>query len=322
MPRPLPRQVMAKSRTTLERDEAPGEGLVAFDDGSLAEPAAGAAKRSRRGARAQVTPSRRRTLLVGLIVSFFLVVFVAALALAYQVDTFLATDARFTLGAVQRDGELEANGPLEIVGLEFALRTDVLRVFEKDIGRSLYLLPLEQRRRELLAIDWVENATVSRVWPNRLRVLIHERTPVAVAAIPGRSGDALTTKLVDRHGQLMSRPARANFNLPVVFGLHQDQPIAYRKARIELLERLQEEVEPLNARFSELYLNDPRNLRATLVKDGRNLTLLLGNEKYLTRVQNFLNNYEAVMKEDPRANLFDMRLEDRIVATREGLSGA
>ncbi|MCW5965237.1 MAG: FtsQ-type POTRA domain-containing protein [Bryobacterales bacterium] len=313
---------MAKSRTTLEREEAPGEGLVAFDDGSQVEPGAGAAKRNRRGARTLATPSRRRTLLIGLIVSFFLVVFVAAVALAYQVDTFLATDGRFTLAAVQRDGEVEANSPLEIVGLEFTLRDDVLRVFEKDIGRSLYLLPLEQRRRELLAIDWVENATVSRVWPNRLRVSIHERTPIAVAAIAGRRGDALVTKLVDGHGQLMSRPARASFNLPVVFGLHQDQPIAYRKARIDLLEKLQAEVEPLNARFSELHMNDPRNLRATLVKDGRNLTLLLGNEKYLTRVQNFLNNYEAVMKEDPRANLFDMRLEDRIVATREGLSGA
>ncbi len=313
---------MARSRTTLEPDlEASAEGFVRTD-GDAAAAEQSRPKRNRNPVRATAPVSPRRTLLVGLILAFFMVVFIAAVALAYQVDTFLATDSRFALRALARDGEVVAASPLEITGLQYADRRKVLRRFEQDVGLSLYLLPLHTRKAELKDIDWVEDASVSRVWPNRLRVAIRERTPVAMIAIPGaKRTDPLVTKLADASGALMSVPKQAHFDLPVVFGLHDAQPRDFRKKRIELLLQLQREVAPLNARFSELFLGDPRNLRATLVMDGRSLTLILGGEKYLTRVRNFLSNYEVVIKEDPGANLFDMRLEDRILATREGLSG-
>ena len=38
-------------------------------------------------------------------------------------------------------------------------------------------MPLAERRRRLLAIDWVEDASVSRLWPNRVLVRITERKP-------------------------------------------------------------------------------------------------------------------------------------------------
>lgn len=318
---------MPKSRSTLDRDVEALHAMAAT--GADDAPPAPDSTRPRtrrpspeRSASERTASAPRRRVLVALIVAFFLVVFLAALALAYQVDTFLATDARFLLGTLQQDGELNPGSPLELAGVEHTPIADILGVFERDSGRSLYLLPLARRREELRAIDWVRDASVSRIWPNRLRVVIVERTPVAIVAVSGaKPGDGLTMKLVDAEGQLMRRPALASFNLPVVFGLHPDQPIEYRAARIELLTRLQQEVEPLAARFSELYVADPLNVRATLVMDGRNLTLMLGNEKYLSRVQNFLNNYEAVIKEDPLANLFDMRMEDKIIAKREGLSG-
>ena len=50
--------------------------------------------------------------------------------------------------------------------------------------------PLEERRRRLLAIDWVEDASVSRIWPNRLVVRIHERKPVAFVNLPVAEGGA------------------------------------------------------------------------------------------------------------------------------------
>lgn len=315
---------MAKSRSSLEREQlASGESLVDFDDDALTETQNNGTPRSRRGNRGRKDSPRRHRLLAALIVVFFLVVFVAALALAYEVDTFLATDPRFTLAALERDGDATVQSPLEISGLQHTRPEDVMGIFRDDVGRSLYLLPLHQRREELLAIDWVENVSVSRIWPNRLRVAIRERTPVAVVAFNGGNyGSSSEMMLVDRYGEMMPRPQQADYDLPVVYGLEPSQSADFRLGRIQLLERLQNEVEPLNARFSELFVDNPRNVRVTLVMDGRNLTLLLGDDKYLTRVQSFLNNYEAVMKEDPHANLFDMRLEDRIIASREGLSGA
>lgn len=309
---------MARSRTSRsEAGEAPG-----FFDELAAEPREAPAKRSRKAAAAGERSPRHR-LLLWLVVAFFLVVFVAAVALAYQVDTFLATDSRFSLASIERDGALVTDGSIQLVGLEYTQPEDVLELFRRDAGRSLYLLPLEQRRRELLAIDWVEDASVTRLWPNRLRVAIRERTPVVIAALaPRRSGESHQMVLADRAGFLMRLPRHAQFNLPIVFGLSLAQDVEFRASRIALLERMQTEVEPLDARFSELDVTDPRNLRATLTLGGRNVTLMLGNDRYLNRVQTFLDHYEAVLKANPRANLFDMRLEDQIVATREGLSGA
>ena len=58
-------------------------------------------------------------------------------------------------------------------------------VFAATSGRSVYLCPISQRREQLLAIDWVEEATVSRIWPNRLSVAIRERKPVAFVQVEG-----------------------------------------------------------------------------------------------------------------------------------------
>jgi cell division protein FtsQ len=311
---------MAKSRI--------GKGSVLEDDNPLfldeevAEPRP--PKRSRKAPVAEEKSPRRR-LLLWLIVAFFLVVFVAAIALFYQVDTFLATDDRFTLASVglTSEGTIDPGAPLQVTGVEYTPMKDVLEVFRQDAGRSLYLLPLAQRRRELQAIDWVEDASVTRLWPNQLRVTIRERSPVVMAALAGqRAGEGYRMMLADRAGHLMRLPPRAKFDLPIVFGLSLGQDIEFRSNRIDLLERMQEEVQPLNARFSELDISDPKNLRATLVLEGRTVVLLLGNESYLNRVKTFLVNYETLVRAKPEANLFDMRLDDRIVATREGLSGA
>jgi cell division protein FtsQ len=286
-------------------------------------PGQASAKRKGKSERGSASGSPRRTLLVGLIVAFFLVVFIAAVALAYQVDTFLATDPRFALQADVHGAAGAVGAPIEIAGLQHASRDEVLRVFADDVGLSLYLMPLQARREALKGIDWVEDAAVSRIWPNRLRVAIRERTPVAVAAFSGKDRTApLVTRLADASGALMHMPVQASIDLPVVFGLEPSQSREACRKQVELLLQLQREVEPLNARFSELHVGDPRNLRGTLVMDGRSLTLILGDRNFLARVRSFITNYEVVVKEEPGANLFDMRLDDRILAMREGLSGA
>src|SRR5262249_32251672 len=81
---------------------------------------------------------------------------------------FVITDPQFTLSRDHRNA-------LTFEGLRYASRAKVLRVFSTDFGRSIFLSPLAARRRELLAIDWVEDASVSRIWPDRLVARIRER---------------------------------------------------------------------------------------------------------------------------------------------------
>ena len=110
-----------------------------------------------------------------LTVAFWIVVAVAALMGARRVQAYVASSPQFVLGRPRMNG---SDGIL-VEGLQYAPRSKVLRVFAPDVERSVLLTPLAERRRRLLAVDWVEDAIVSRVWPNRLWVRIRERVPVA-----------------------------------------------------------------------------------------------------------------------------------------------
>ena len=77
-----------------------------------------------------------------------------------------------------------------------------MEVMGGDIGRNIFFVPLAQRKTQLEQIPWVESASVMRFVPNRLKVEIHERTPVAFARVGSR------ILLTDAAGTLMELPGR------------------------------------------------------------------------------------------------------------------
>ena len=82
---------------------------------------------------------------------------------AIKVCQYAVRSPRFTVSRNRPDA-------LTIEGLKYASRKNVQRIFDEDFDRSVFSAPLEGRRRRLLALDWVEDASVSRVWPDRLAV--------------------------------------------------------------------------------------------------------------------------------------------------------
>ena len=75
---------------------------------------------------------------------------------------------------------------LEIAGAAHASRAQIEAVFADDSGRSVYLLPLSDRRETLRTVDWVKDASIARLWPNRVMVSVAERKPVAFIALAPR----------------------------------------------------------------------------------------------------------------------------------------
>src|SRR5215471_5829753 len=106
---------------------------------------------------------------------------------------------------------------LAIQGMVYTPRSKVMRVFANDFGHSVFAIPLDERRRRLLAIDWVEDAAVSRIWPDRLIVRLRERRPVAFVFF--RSG----VLLIDKNGMLLDQPAQAQFAFPVLHGVREEE---------------------------------------------------------------------------------------------------
>jgi len=226
---------------------------------------------------------------------------VSASMAAQRVRHFVTTDPQFTLSRDHRNA-------LMFEGLRYASRAKVLRVFAPDFGRSIFLTPLAARRRELLAIDWVEDASVSRIWPDRLVARIHERQPVAFVSF--LSG----VLLIDRSGALLDPPAQAQFAFPVLSGVRETDSAQQRRERVRTFLRVQEDMGYLAKDISELDASDPDDVRIVAQVGNRAIELLLGDTNFVRRYQNFLSHYPEIQKRSPGVKVFDLRLEDRITA--------
>ena len=217
----------------------------------------------------------------------------------YRVSLYVNSDPQFTLSRDHKDA-------LTVQGLVYASRSKVQRVFAADFDHSVFSVPLGERRRRLLAIDWVEDASVSRVWPDRLVVRIRERKPVAFVSF--RSG----VLLIDAHGVLLEPPAQAQFAFPVLGGVREDQTELQRKEHVRAFLQVQEDMGFLAKDVSEVDTTDTENIRIVSQVDHRVVTLLIGDGNYARRYQNFVNHYSEIRKRSPEAKAFDLRLDDRI----------
>jgi cell division protein FtsQ len=242
------------------------------------------------------------------------VVLIGAALGAYQVDQFLASDAHFIL----RDITDAAGHPyFTLEGVTYAPREEVTRVFAHDFGRSIYLMPITKRRQSLMAIDWVREASVSRIWPNRVTARVVERAPVAFVTLPrrpGAGGEIFDTALIDADGVILRLPGRARFSLPVMSGITRDESAATRRQRVQEVVALLKEVQSYAAQISEIDVSDPANLTITGTAQGRVIRLLLGNRNYLSRLSNFMSHYSEISRRLPDARTFDLRLDDHITA--------
>jgi len=237
-----------------------------------------------------------------------------------RVRQFLVSSEEFRL-AGPGTYEDEAS-TIRIEGTVHCRRESVVRIFAADFDRSVYLIPLAERRRSLLAIDWVKDATVSRLWPNRVVVRITERTPVAFVQIPapGAAG-TFEAGLIDEDGVILDPPETGRFTLPVFTGIRREQSAGMRRQRVRAALRLGRELGGMIAKISEIDAGDPQNLRVTLPVDGRAVVLFLGNENFLARLRSFLDHYPEIQRRLAQATVFDLRLDDRITVVKEEQAG-
>lgn len=262
----------------------------------------------------------RATLRYGAAVASILLLAILGIWIFNRVDQFLAGDPRFQLRETSDDGA--RNTGIQIEGARHASRSRILSAFAGDTGRSVYLVPLRDRRLQLLGIDWVREASVSRVWPNRLQVRIIERIPVAFIQLPDSEDPRqFRVALIDAEGAILDPPERARFTLPVLTGIRREQNREMRARRVKSTMRLVSEIGKLAKNISEIDVADPENLKVVQQIDGQAVILWLGNSNYHSRMQNFLTHYPEIRRRLAQATTFDLRLDDRITAMGGGTGG-
>ncbi|MEB3415791.1 cell division protein FtsQ/DivIB [Alteriqipengyuania sp. WL0013] len=136
---------------------------------------------------------------------FLAIILGGAAALAW----FVASLAGVPAMAQQQLANLAGDAGFEVKNVEVrgTERMNVLTVYERVLGEQDQAMPLvdvEALRAELLDLDWVRDARVSRQLPDTLVIDIVERVPHAVLRKPGR------LVLIDATGHALEPISAAN----------------------------------------------------------------------------------------------------------------
>lgn len=236
--------------------------------------------------------------------------------LIYEVGSFFLYSPRVTLASLDQ---------VEVAGNRYVPRQAIVERFAADEGKSVLRIPLDDRRKALEAIPWVDHAVVARIMPDRIRVELVERTPVAFL----RSGTDLG--LIDAHGVLLDRPVEGDFQFPVVSGIGESMPAGQRELRMGLytvLLRDLDRVKPgASDHVSEVDLADATDLRVTLAGLGQmGLTGLddqgpvlvhFGNKDFESKFRVLTENISQWRASAGRVDSVDLRFSKQVVVNPE-----
>lgn len=183
---------------------------------------------------------------------------------------------------------------IDVAGNHVVARESLVNIFYGDRGRSVLTVPLEERRTKIQDIKWVESASVQRILPNRIRVAITERNPIAFV----RNGNEVA--LIDAHGVILDRPSDLDARFPIVSGITDALPRDEAERRMEIYQELVRDLNAVNAdssnQLSEVDLSNPKNVRIVMAGiPGVNATQAVAikfgsgdfTSKYRMLVENF-----------------------------------
>ena len=217
---------------------------------------------------------------------------------------------------------LERADQIEIAGNRFVPRAAIVEKFSADMGRSVVLISLGERRKALESLPWVEQAGVQRVLPNRIRVEITERTPVAFL----RTANELS--LMDAYGMILERPVEGEFHFPVVGGINESVPRDAREQRMKLYVRFMKEIElarpGADDHISEVDLSDGSDVRATLTglgaapSNSSPILVHFGDSDFSNRYHLLAENIDQWRASAGRVDSVDLRFARQVVVNPEG----
>ncbi len=238
----------------------------------------------------------------------------ACAGILLMVRSLLLHDERFVIPSASA---------IEFEGNAHVTRAQLLSVFGGDLERNIFRVSLAERRAELEQMPWVAHATVMRLLPNRLRVSVVERTPVAFV----REGNHIG--LVDANGVLLDMPietkADAHYSFPVVTGISANDPLSMRAARMKIFNRFTSELdssgEKISQGLSEVDLSNPEDVKALIPDHAADILVHFGDADFLDRYRRFEQHLPEWRTVYPKLSSVDMRYERQVVLEMQPGSG-
>jgi cell division protein FtsQ len=246
---------------------------------------------------------------------------VAMIALSLLGASGAAAGALYRYAAHSWRFRLESSDHIEVIGGPHVSRAQIMDVMGGDIGRNVFFVPLEQRRRELEDIPWVESAAVGRLLPDRIRVEVRERTPVAFAKVGSK------IHLVDDKGVIIDLPSvrrgaivqgkPETYSFPVIVGISDSDPASLRMARMKIYSNLLRELDSEGGNYSqalsEVDLSNPEDVKITTTDAAGEVLIHLGASDFLARYKIYLANVQQWRQQYQRLHSVDLRYERQVI---------
>jgi cell division protein FtsQ len=236
-----------------------------------------------------------------------------ALAASVVLVCGLAVTAVYHYGEHSWRFRVESSDDIVISGLGNVSRSQAMEVMGGDIGRNIFFIPLDQRQKQLEQIPWVESASVMRFVPNRIKIEIHERTPVAFARVGSK------ILLTDASGTLMELPtgSKKKFSFPVILGMNAGEPQSTRAPRMKIYNQLISELDSEGTHYSqdlsEVDLSDSDDVKVLANDAGGEVLVHLGASDFLSRFKIYMSHAQEWRQQFARLDSVDLRYDHQIV---------
>jgi cell division protein FtsQ len=205
---------------------------------------------------------------------------------------------------------------VELSGNRIVSRDAVLQQFARDRNHSVLSIPLDTRRSALEELPWVESAGVQRILPNRIRVELIERTPIAFL----RNGTELA--LIDSHGVILDRPRGEDYQFPIVTGLTESLPREERGKRMQTYQEFLKGIDLVRSgsadRVSEIDLSSPKDLRAVMTgisnsNDSQAVSIEFGQSDFASKYRMVADNFAQWQANNGRVRSIDLRYLHQVI---------
>jgi cell division protein FtsQ len=237
--------------------------------------------------------------------------------------TFTIVAGRFLLYSPQV--LLLKSDQIDLTGNHIVSREAVLQPFAHDRNSSVLRIPLDARRSQLEQLPWVESASVQRILPNRIRVELTERTPIAFL----RNGNELA--LIDAHGVILNRPEGEDLHFPIVTGLPESMPREEREKRMETYQEFLRDADLVHSgsadRVSEIDLSNAKDLRVVMtglasVTDSQAVTIHFGNGDFTGKYRMLVENFAQWQANTGRVQSVDLQYSRQVVVNADNSATA
>ena len=236
----------------------------------------------------------------------------AALLRYFYAGIFVMVLIGFGLGlyltaAYARSTERLEIRKMSVAGLHRVSENEVLARVNYTPGTNLLRVGLDGARRSVEEIPWVRHATVQRVWPDEIVIIVVERRPIALARIDGEIYQ------VDDDGVILPTDVLTDTSSPVLDGLHVGD-IEGNRTKIEVY---LETVRAIGqSELSEVHVAESGEV--SVVPLNNPVLIDLGTGDHRGRWDKYVRLRNQIREEYPSAFQIDLRFRDQIIIrTRE-----